>query len=572
MGDARANRYARIATWGPPALIAIVAIHISLAMIGGDWPDTHERIWYPVRLVEYVQGWRGGSFYPRWCPDLYGGYGYPFFNYYAPGFFTTAAIFMVSLGVSATTALELTIGLFTVLGGLGVYGLVRGETRRSDAALLSALVFLYAPYRFTDMFTRGDYAEHAALSLLPFAVWGYRALGRADDGKVPLIGVLAAVAHAAVWICHTITGLYTTEVIGLMLLIGAFVHRRRKPELQRVLIGCCVLLLALAMASIYLLPAWFERSLVNLQRVRDGIFHPTKNLVEGAWPFAYGFFSFGLPLLVGLGATAVSLALPRRRNTAALARWWVPAIVIASLIFTWAEPIWRVLPLGSYIQFPWRLIGFVALFGAVGFGVTAANLLPARAPLAWRVCALLAIGVIGVERPYDRVNEFVAAEKIPTTPEAIQHGFYSTVVVNEYLPVTVGKPPTTPRVQSAVPVIGDPVLSTWHLTPLSYQLEIDAAQPSGIDMQVFDFPGWKVKTVEGPAEVERGTTDQGLIRLWLPVHGHYRVKIYFGLTLLRAFAALLSLLSLAFGFSALKRIQRLVSPRPSAPRAARGSP
>src|SRR5207302_8333367 len=123
-----------------------------------DWWASHEKYWYPVRVAEYVAAWRAGAWYPRWCPDLFGGYGYPFFNYYPPGVFAFAGA-LVALGLSTTAALKATVAAFACAGGAGAFGLIRGETRRSDAALVGALVFVALPYRATDLFVRGDLAE-----------------------------------------------------------------------------------------------------------------------------------------------------------------------------------------------------------------------------------------------------------------------------------------------------------------------------------------------------------------------------------------------------------------------------
>src|SRR5437764_14457828 len=122
------------APWAPIIAVIAAALWVGWQLRGGYWIDSHERIWYPVRLVEWVEAWRAGAWYPRWCPDLYGSYGYPFFNYYAPGVFASAGALVGLLGLSPAEALKLQAALFVVAGGVGAYGLARGETRRADAA------------------------------------------------------------------------------------------------------------------------------------------------------------------------------------------------------------------------------------------------------------------------------------------------------------------------------------------------------------------------------------------------------------------------------------------------------
>src|SRR5215467_10288873 len=37
-----------------------------------------------VRLVEFDAAFRAADFFPTWSPDLYSGYGWPMFQFYAP--------------------------------------------------------------------------------------------------------------------------------------------------------------------------------------------------------------------------------------------------------------------------------------------------------------------------------------------------------------------------------------------------------------------------------------------------------------------------------------------------------
>ena len=47
----------------------------------------------------YVLGWllERGVWHPRWVPDLFMGWGYPVFNYYAPGFYYLALLLKAAL-------------------------------------------------------------------------------------------------------------------------------------------------------------------------------------------------------------------------------------------------------------------------------------------------------------------------------------------------------------------------------------------------------------------------------------------------------------------------------------------
>ena len=48
-------------------------------------PNTADGQVHLYRALEASHLLRSGVLYPRWAPDFYLGYGYPFFNFYAPG-------------------------------------------------------------------------------------------------------------------------------------------------------------------------------------------------------------------------------------------------------------------------------------------------------------------------------------------------------------------------------------------------------------------------------------------------------------------------------------------------------
>ncbi len=534
------------------------------------WFQTDEREMYPIRLVEYLQSFKCGHFFPRWCPDLCGGYGYPLFNYYQPGLFATAAAIMALLAVTPVAGLKLAVTAYAIAGGYGVYRLIFGETGRSDAALLGAIVFIYSPYRLSQLFVRGDLSEFAAYSLVPFVLWGYRELNRAEPSRTPLIGTATALAHAATLFCHVLIGLYTTEIVGAMLLLEVFWHRENM--LRRAVLGSVVVILAIALAAIYLGPAWFEGRLVRLENLRYGNWYAPNNLIF-PWRliFQSGLRSVGLASAVGIVAAAMSFVLPKvRQNASSVIGWWLPVIVILSLTLKsgWTRWFWIWFPLASFIQFPWRLLGFVGLFASVGIGVSWTLIVSERwRAFRWLGAISLALGVAYIEQPYRCFTHGgIDVPDTLTTPAGIlaqptdhaRYGLYTTVFANEYLPVTVRQPRLLPSNVKLVIGAGKAATKVTQPCPLRYLVEAQAELPSALDLQVFNFPGWKAATLSGPAEAHLLSSNEGLIRLYLPQPGDYRIEVYFGMTTVRVVASAITLLALLLIYPILWELNRLL--------------
>ena len=547
----------RLQVWAPFTALLALAVWSTFSMWDGYWHLTHEYIWYPVRLVEYLQALRAGSLYPRWCPDFYGGYGYPFFNFYAPGVFATAAAFVLTVGAGPAVALKLAVTLFCVLGAFGMYFLAKVQTGRRDAAFLAAVVFAFVPYRFIDLFVRGDLAEYSAFSLVPTALAAYLSLTKVDERRVPWVGFAAAVSHAAVILCHTITGLWATQLFAVLLGVHAW-RLWRTSERRRVLALAAAFAAAMGIAAVYTMPALLEKALVRISSIDSGPYHPTKNLVHWEWTVNTGFFALGLPAMLGLGVALASQLLPwARRSAGALLFFWLPSVVLWSLMQTWAEPFWRYWPLGSYIQFPWRLLGFIGVLAAAGVAVAFSAIVKPSWRSRWPLALGLALGVICAERSYATAGKFLAREKIPLTPEEIAAGLNTSVLVDEYLPNTVTTPPAAPRDQVLFQARNnDTLVALRQPGSLDYVLRVRTHDEATVDLQVFWFPGWKLRAQSGPSQVTIGASPRGLIRLTFPRAGEYTVHVGFGLTPLRALATLLSWLSILLIYPLLRRIMR----------------
>ena len=82
------------------ALALIVSVILFFAVLpllpmlrGWYWPATHDTLRYGILLDHFTAAFREGILYPRWLPELMGGYGYPEFVFYQPGFFYLALPF-----------------------------------------------------------------------------------------------------------------------------------------------------------------------------------------------------------------------------------------------------------------------------------------------------------------------------------------------------------------------------------------------------------------------------------------------------------------------------------------------
>ncbi|MHB1843680.1 MAG: 6-pyruvoyl-tetrahydropterin synthase-related protein [Deltaproteobacteria bacterium] len=544
-------------------IVGMVGLSICLPLWRVYWYDSHEMGRYLVRLFEYVRGLRDGQRYPRWAPDLYGGYGTALLEFFPPFVLMLAAIPNL-FGADPALALKIAIGLLSVAGATGAFLLGRAETGRDDAGLLTAVAFVFAPYRFVDLYLRGDLSEYGALCLMPVALWLYRELWRAPRGKRALLGCLAAVAQAAVILSHTIIGQWGTELLALAGLVSLW-PAIRAADWRRVAAGFAPLLFGLGLCAIYLLPAILEKSATHMSQVTAGYYQSTAHLVPFERFFYFDFYAFvsdgftfshnrmpfsiGLPAAIGIDLALAGFLFDRRR-TARAAGWALAALGVLLLMTPSAAGLWRILPLGSYVQFPWRLLAFVATLGAVAFGAAFAAVAP-KGPTALALAAFISAAIAWdgqrfVVTGHEHHGELAQADPGMSSASIQRRAGSALTGAGEYLPAGPAEPPRAPRASLILPndetmksVVGE------QLTGTTYRIHLDATGPGSADLQTFWFPGWRISRQSGPASVAIVESPRSLVRLVVPSSGSYELSVELGDTLPRTLGLLASLLSLA---------------------------
>ena len=178
------------------------------------------------------------------------------------------------------------------------------------------------------------------------------------------------------------------------------------------------------------------------------------------------------------------------------AAWWAGAALMTIAVSDWASGLWRarILPFGTFIQFPWRLLAQVALWSALAFGVTWARAVERTRRLP---AAALAILFFASALPLARVSSFTDAARLTLTGDQLAAIVNGTTGVDEYLPAAAERP-AHPR---AAIVTADAPTTTATATPrgAGFEITADAAGPDLLTVAQFWFPGWTLDVLEGPA-------------------------------------------------------------------------
>jgi hypothetical protein len=226
------------------------------------------------------------------------------------------------------------------------------------------------------------------------------------------------------------------------------------------------------------------------------------------------------------------------RGTNSLLRWMLLIVVIAlAFMMTSASaPLWRVLPLIRFLQFPWRLLGPASLCLALLVGSLGNRF---RIALVFSVL-LLIIPNWRHARPA-RYFRFDAAQ---WSPEQIAQRNVETSDLAT-LPVQVMEHPAyaSSRFDASA---GNLSVSEVREGPSFLRGRVRASSASSIQANVSYYPGWTATLDGTPVPIEV-TSPQGQISLKVP-EGDHRLDLEFGRTPLRVASELLSIAGVGFLF------------------------
>jgi len=336
-------------------LLALASVAVVCAPLGTSaWIGGHDGAGYLYRTAEFGTQLAQGEPWPRWAPDFYWGYGYPFFVFYPPGVFWLSSLLAGLAGVAGGLKLTVAIGCLSTF--FGMRHLMQPYCSEHAARLAGAAATVFQ-WHFVQVYVRGDLAETFATALLP---WVFAAVLR--DKPLRLAPMLGAVA-----LCHTLTAVmacWCVAVLGL-----AKLANRDARGFARTAGGGVA---GLFVAAGYLLPAWAERPFVNTERMVarvEGVFtfHWSDHFVgplqrldpSYRWGTSIPGPDDGMPLgdaplawivVAAAAALVVRDAGIRRR----IGPWLLAWLALEVLVTPASRPLWAVLPLGEFFQFPWR--------------------------------------------------------------------------------------------------------------------------------------------------------------------------------------------------------------------------
>jgi hypothetical protein len=377
---------------------------------------------------------------------------------------------------------------------------------------LASAALLYAPYFAVDLYVRSAMAEFAAFPFEVLALYGFGAYARYGRRGSLLLG---AAGYAGVIYSHNAAALLFTPLLLAFLGFtawGADGWRTLRNQAGGFALG-------LGLGAAMWLPSLAERADIHVNRLLQGYlrysnhFVYLRQLIDSPWGYGISVagpndemsFALGWGHLVSAVAVWILVLVARNRKRGVhpwLAFFTAAGAILCYLMLSDAEWIWDGLPLLTYIEFPWRLLGLVAISLAL---LVAALGQVLEAWPRWRNLAFGAAMSLLIVPNLSHMSARGLRDVDLTfwTPAAIAARGIEVTTAGEYVPRWVEVPaPNPPRTGTVVN--GAANVRLTGRTPVSWSAQVTAQRPSTIQLPIAYFPGWQVRIDGAAAEAKPG--------------------------------------------------------------------
>lgn len=333
-----------------------------------------------ARLFVFDQALRQGTLYPRWVEGLGFGFGYPLFNFYPPLIYYVAETFHL-LGIGLVWSIKAMLTTGFILSFWGMYVLLQKKTKDVYSSMLGASLYLMAPYHAVLVYVRGAFAEFFAYAILPWVFVGFERMQ--GNGGTSFF----ALAFALLILSHPLIAFPFVLLFACYFIFVFLQSPQRWTLLLRTIIGSIV---GLGLSAFFWIPSMLERHYTLVDKILTrGLadyrmhFLYIRQLLFSPW--GYGGSIYGLEDGMSFRAGEVHIAFAsisvfaliflfirkkvQRPIAVNASIFLATGLLCAYLTIFKSQFIWDSITFLWYLQFPWRLLVFVAFFLSAGIAL-----------------------------------------------------------------------------------------------------------------------------------------------------------------------------------------------------------
>ena len=521
-------------------LVFIVSLIPLFALLHPGLPLTHDGQDHIARIANFYLSLSEGNLIPRWAENLNWGYGHPIlmFLYPLPSYVASGVHL---LGFSFVDSFKIVLGLSFILSGIFMYLWLK-EFLGELSASAGAILYMFAPYRFVDLYIRGAIGEHIAFVFPPLICLFLLKLFSSKKFN-SVYFVAASVSVAMLILAHNAVSLMFLPFIFLYILYLFWVSKKRNyliSSFVSIFLGFCL-------AAFFWLPAYLEGKYTLRDIVTGTItldrFVNFQDLIYGPWVYGqFGQFTVQVGILQWVSIAAVPFVayFMFKKKDKLLKLYLITFLYFLGSIFIMlpvSSFLWKTVTILEKFQFPWRFLS-VSVFTTAILGAFLVSCLNKKVQM-----GLLA-GIVLLALFLNK-DSFIPHSYI-LKPEAFYAGIYNgTTDTGESSPVWSVRF-MEERPKSVIEVIdGAAVIKKISRSSTHHKYQVNAKNRVGIRENTLYFPGWTVyiDSKKNEAVEFQDPHNRGIMTFYVPPGTHI-IDVVFQNTKLRTISNLISITTL----------------------------
>lgn len=490
------------------------------ALLMPGLPVTHDGVDHVARIANFYQSLKEGNIIPRWAANLNWGYGHPIlmFLYPLPSYI---ASFFHWIGFSFVDSTKIVFGLAMIASGLSMY-LWLGRSFGKRAGIIGALLYVFAPYRFVDLYVRGALGEHVAFVFPPLILYFLH--------KRSFFG--ASVSLAALILSHNAMALMFLPIIGLYGVYLVLFEEKNK---------ILFIILGFGLSAFFWIPAFFEGkyTLRDIVTVGDAVtrFVPWTWFMYSPWNYGQGDSltkSLGLAQWAGIIASLLVLWRTKVKKERVIIISSLVILLFSFFIMTsWSKPVWLTVTILQKFQFPWRFLS-VSVFAAAVLGAIAFSRTRKIFIIPYSLFIILI--TVGMWHPKAYV----------THDESFYSGIYfSTTDTGESSPIWSTRSMEHTAGAPLEVIDGDASITNGFRSSTVHEYTVRVFKPTLFLENTVYFPDWKIYVDGVRTQIQfQNPNYRGLITFQMPP-GNHAVRVVFEDTKIRRTANIITIISIS---------------------------
>ena len=525
----------------------IIFILISLIPLFGllnpGLPLTHDGQDHVARIANFYQSLSEGNIVPRWAGNLNWGYGHPIlmFLYPLPSY---VASFFHLFGFGFVDSLKIVFALSFIFSGIAMYWFAR-EIFGKEGGILAGALYMFAPYRFVDLYVRGAIGEHVAFIFPPLILYFMLKLAEKYSAKN---FIFCAFSVAGLIISHNAITIMFAPVVLCYLFLLVLSSKKRQELFVRLFTA---LVLGVGLSAFFLIPAFFEgkytlRDIVTEKEYGSRFVNPL-SLIYSPWSYGItGQFSVQIGLLHILGVGASLFWFVKFSKKTIVRSFYVLLLLTfgASIFIMLSQSkfIWDTFSILQKFQFPWRFLS-VTVFSAALLSSFVIFLIPQKRRAMFTFFIVAVLVVVNVD--------YIKPKGFLVKPESFYSSIYDgTTDTGESSPIwSVRFMEKRPNARMEA-LTGEATInelsrvSAYH----AYMVHVVSDNARIVENTLY-FPGWNVYVNNSKTSIEfQDPLNRGLMTFNLP-KGVNKVEVKFEDTGMREASNSMTIISLILLFT-----------------------